>query len=591
LLVPLLFFNGWVSADEWQVNEDVFFAKRSPQLVVNTAGDAFVGYYNEQNQIMVRPYKSRPVALNAGETRGRATGLAMTAAGGHLYAAWREQRKKETVLLLRHSADKGTTWGDEIVIDGFTGALTRIELTADGNGRVHIVWLGERVLADEQATVVTQQPPTPADKKTERARSYHLYARRSMDHGKTWGDTHRLTAGYTESIWPTLLTRGDRAYSFSWSHKDGKKLIIFSKTQTDGTWQTPVVIQEVNDVLILKSYWAGERLLVLWLNKTHNDFVIEGAFSDDEGQRWTPFVLEGSRGLDVANLEWATQGRQAYLVFSARTVQRSEPWQQTVYLARSRDAGATWEKPRVLRHYPFPYTKALYPRIVAVDGQEVAVVWNDYRNIRGDLYLNYSKDAGAAWLNDDLPLDAPGLHNDYLDPFAGAFAKAGDHYVLLASRYRGDSFASAVDVFLHRFELPKPATVTNDKPDAPGTTEKQQLRATAERLWGHLLKGDYKAAYPLFDPFFRANHREVDYLASTGRLAYRAFAIKDIALYGNVARVGVDFEYEIPEIVTKQGKFSRPLTKASTVETWVYVLDHWYKEYRNELGGFTYTRY
>ncbi|MEZ5584397.1 MAG: hypothetical protein R3F37_18025 [Candidatus Competibacteraceae bacterium] len=41
---------------------------------------------------------------------------------------------------------------------------------------------------------------------------------------------------------------------------------------------------------------------------------------------------------------------------------------------------------------------------------------------------------------------------------------------------------------------------------------------------------NYRAAYPLFDPFFRANLREVDYPAATGKVVYRSFKIKDVAV-------------------------------------------------------------
>ncbi|MCP5423645.1 MAG: exo-alpha-sialidase [Gammaproteobacteria bacterium] len=592
-LVPLLFFVsllsfiGSAAADEWQVNEGAFFAKRSPELLVTTTGDAFVGYYDDHNQIIFRPYQGRPTVLNADATPGRAAGLIMAAAGDHLYAAWREQRKKETRLLLRHSPDKGKTWDEAKVIDTSTGPLTRIRMTADDSGWVYIVWLGERAASDDSSPIVNEQSfVTHGDP---HARTYHIYARRSIDHGATWDPTRRLTTGYTESIWPTLIQRGKQAYSFSWSERDGKKFILFTQTPDDGGWQTPAVIREVNDVLILKPYWIGDRLLVLWLNKADKVFSIQGAFSDDSGRQWTPFAVDGNGDLDIANLELASRGQEVFVTFSARTVQRTDPWQQTVYLTRSQDGGATWRKPEVLRHDPYPYTKALYPRIAASD-QAVTVVWNDFRDIRGNLYGNLSKDAGNTWLSADLPLDTPGLHNNYLDPFAGAFAQVGEQYFLLAPRYRSDSFAGAVDLILHRFTLP-PQAQGNEPQTHTDSGPLPLLRETANRLWQSLLQGDYRAVYPLLDPFCRANLREVDYLASTGRIVYRRFTIKDIKVFGNVARVHVDFAYEIPELVTKQGKFSRPLTHVSAVETWVYVLDRWYKEYRNELGDFAYTRY
>ncbi|NJN46613.1 MAG: exo-alpha-sialidase [Candidatus Competibacteraceae bacterium] len=611
---PLVFYASLVGATEWQVNEAGFNAKRPPQLVVNATGDAAVGYYDAQGRILARSYGNHSVMLNPGDNRGPATGLAMVAAGKHLYAAWREQRAGNFVLLLRHSPDYGLTWEDETVVDTLTHALTRIVLTADQQGRLNIAWLGQQPLLNEQASVVSLQDIIPEQKPlsrtqdasketgtTERRReavqqkppatpSYHIYARHFADHGKTWGKTYRLTAGYSESIWPTLLSHGDITVSFSWSQQEDKKKILFTHTEADGSWKKPTVIKEVNNVLILKAYSVGERLLVLWLDKNKNDFLIEGAFSDDGGQQWQLFSLDNPRNLDIANIELASQQTNLHLVFSARTDQRTEPWKQTVYYARSVDGGAHWDKPKSLRHYPFPYTKALYPRIVATD-DSVTAVWNDFRNIRGDLYLNTSENAGEKWLPEDVAIDSRGRHNDYLYPFSASFQQIGNTYYLLAGRYQKDALGGQADLILHRFELPQTEPPTDLLSDSGSPNKQALLRTAANRLWSALVKNDYRTAYPLFDPFFRANLREVDYLAATGRVVYRSFKINEVAVRGNIGRVSVEYEYEIPAFATKQGTVTRPLTKANAVGQWLFIQDNWYKEYSNELGEFTYARY
>lgn len=70
----------------------------------------------------------------------------------------------------------------------------------------------------------------------------------------------------------------------------------------------------------------------------------------------------------------------------------------------SSDRGQTWSEPvRIQKNTPH-HTVANLPQIVSDDSGRVVVAWVDYRNIRGSIYANFSKDYGKTWLKEDVLL-------------------------------------------------------------------------------------------------------------------------------------------------------------------------------------------
>jgi hypothetical protein len=575
---------------EWRVDVGSLNPQRPPQLVLTGDGTPVVGFFDADDRILVRPYRREPIAINTNPERGKPSGLALHSSGQHVYAAWRETRRGKSQLLLRVSPDGGVTWPEsEVLIDEVTQPLKRVVLAGD-QAHLHIAWLGSQAITPSDkngVSTIVQEPSAPGNSVK---RDYHVYARYSADSGESWGQTCRLTEGYRESIWPTLIADGAGAYSFSWSQRDDVKLLLFTRTATGSDWQAPVAIAEVGDVLLLEPRLLDGRLLVVWLTQyREKGYLIEGAVSDNKGRTWNRFTVPDSLGMDVANLDVAGVGDNVYLTFSARRKAPREAGKLDVYFARSADGGLRWSHPISLPRSPFRHTKAVYPRLLA--GPPVLVVWNDFRNIRGDLYMNCSRDAGATWQQKDRALGAQGLSNDFLYPFNEALVRSRDTYFLLAGRYSGDLVAGPAELYLHRFSSSSLLEPTESDGSGDATDTRRRLEQRAKRFWQSLTAGDYETTYALFDPFYRANFRKVDYLSSTGRIRFKSFDLKRIIVKGKLGRVVVDYEYEIPPLRTSHGQIARPLTRATQMETWLFLDGDWFKEYRNEAGDFSFARY
>ena len=64
-----------------------------------------------------------------------------------------------------------------------------------------------------------------------------------------------------------------------------------------------------------------------------------------------------------------------------------------IYSLRSRDGGDSWDPIVRLTDAPGPSQRP----VVAVDGQEVHVVWFDARDGNAEVYYKFSSDGGTTW--------------------------------------------------------------------------------------------------------------------------------------------------------------------------------------------------
>jgi hypothetical protein len=233
--------------------------------------------------------------------------------------------------------------------------------------------------------------------------------------------------------------------------------MIFRKT-TDGgrTWSPAIEIKEIGTVtLFIKPIQVNNRLHVFWFNTYDSPTeglysIIEAAYSDDGGTTWTTASLEETRGLDISmmNVSHDAAGH-IYMALSGRWDSKEK---DRVYLMRSEDNGVTWEKVSI-RHYPYDHTTATSPDVLAGDDGEVAVVWVDYRNIRSNLYMQFSRDYGRSWQEQDIPIGTPGKFNMRHWPYSESIVRQNGTYYFLAHRFENDNVTQDARLLLMGFSL------------------------------------------------------------------------------------------------------------------------------------------
>jgi len=537
---------------------------------IDQGGRLHLCYYTKDGDVRYRSYDGTEISLLAPGEKGTAAGVSLEVNGEYVYIVWREKRDGKR-LKLRRSLDGGRSFEPAVVIEEDSEPLSRIRIASRGED-LYLLWLGEKSYRSD-----SKRP------------EYYLYFKYSPDRGRSFSRTYRVLQG----IYPAWIVDEDGVYVFSWTSEEGRLYMAMRRFDLlKGEFEEEVKIKDAPQIApYFEAFKSRNRFFLMWFVTRYDDrdFLLEGVYSDDKGRSWKEFSFNALKGMDMSKIDVSHDDRgHIYIAVSGRKRVRGE--KEKVYLFRSQDNGTTWIGPIPLRHHPFDNTKARFPYVVSNGDGEVVVVWEDWREIRPGIYFNYSKDYGATWQEEDIPITFPGKEPVGLNPLTeGLFYYQGDYY-LVAERYRDDAFRDK-DLILYKFSPDGLRRLPSSSERVPERVSEDHLRERIRESWDAFMNDDYERAFNLSDPFFRARNRVEDYLTRRGRIKYHSYRIGDIDIEGNVAKVNMEIEYSIPKIMFKGKVITRPRTKVNFIETWVFVYDDWYKEYYEEMSGIRYTRY
>ena len=254
------------------------------------------------------------------------------------------------------------------------------------------------------------------------------------------------------------------------------------------------------------------------------------------------------------------------------------------------------------------------------------MAWEDWRNLRAQIFLNFSEDYGRSWKIYNVPLTRPDDLNRTLTSSLNPLFVNGGRYNLLVQEFIDDKFSQfnlkrlvfdgedlqrlALEVSQMAVEQPvgmNDAGMTgNDGPakivgnpltmSAAGGTESQvtelALRKRVEDYWQAMVDHKFDVTYAMQDPFFRAKNSMERYSKPMGRIVYRDPIIEGISLEGPLATVRVRMTVGIKPFRAKTGEMiSRPDQTISFDETWLRFDGEWYKEFYDEYLDLKFTRY
>jgi glutaredoxin len=230
-----------------------------------------------------------------------------------------------------------------------------------------------------------------------------IYFKKSDDGGTTWTGNKRLTNNAGSSWYPAVAVDGSNIYVVWSDYTPGNAEIYFKKSDDGGTTWTgnKRLTNNTGDSWHPAIAVNGSNIYVVWHDFTPADYEIYFKKSDDRGATWTT-TKNLSNSSDFSNSPAiAVNGQNIYVVWDDIT-----PGNDEIYFKKSTDEGVTWtSKKRLTNNKEYSFFPA-----IAVGGENIYVVWTDNRPLNPEIYFKNSGDGGATWTTKRLtwtPADPP----------------------------------------------------------------------------------------------------------------------------------------------------------------------------------------
>lgn len=390
-IMALLLLTAVTAYPEVKVNNHLFELGSAPSFKAGPDG-VYLGYYvkTEDNTLYVKRVdrgldKETPVRFE--DMKGQFIDLSFS--GDNIVLTWRPKKGDgKKYVYVQRSEDGGNTFKEPAVINSTTDALPPITTVTDGRDRLYVVWLDER-------------------------EKHRLYMNYSIDGGRNFlKEDTLLTPDFLGANLPSLLLKDNRLDLFFLGVKKGENRAgIYHRYSEDGgkAWSEISAVQTEMEwgPFTITPVMSGNRIMLFWAGVEG----LHGAYSDDD-KKWNRIEFRETEGKDVYRLDVATSGESVYIATSWKTRLAIDE-KPNVYFYKSVDNGSTWSGPQKLNNNEFNSTSSTFPVMgVSSDGRTILVAWQDHRDIRGSIYINYSKDGGKTWLDKDISLEKePGKYN------------------------------------------------------------------------------------------------------------------------------------------------------------------------------------
>lgn len=395
-LILLLFFmlSGTVYS-EVKINNHPFDG-REAIFFKSVEKGIYFGYHGRPDNVFYIKRIEDPAAefpIAAENMRG--TEFKMEMLDGSIFLVWRPKAfDGKKYVYVQRSDDGGKTFKEPKVLNATTDALPPIATATDGKDRLYVVWADERKGKNE------------------------LYMNYTLNRGKEFlKEDIFLTQGMRGAGLSALLLKDNRVdFFFSGIREDEDIHFVGSslwhKYSLDGgkTWSEPALIAKNTGwtPFVMNPFWVKGKMVVFWAGGEG----IHGAYSND-GKTWQKVYFKETEGMKVSRLSIINKGEKLYMATSYGVAESAEE-KPNIYFYKSEDGGLNWSGPRRLNTNKYGNTSSAYPDIaMGEDGKTLVVIWQDHRDIRGGIYMSYSRDGGKTWLKEDLPVEEKiGRHNN-----------------------------------------------------------------------------------------------------------------------------------------------------------------------------------
>ena len=218
-----------------------------------------------------------------------------------------------------------------------------------------------------------------------------IYYKHSTNGGVNWGEDMRLINNSVNSYSPATAVSGQSVHVV-WSDQRTAYQGIYYKSSTDGgaNWGADLRLTYDNS----DSYYpsiavSGQNVHVVWQEKIgSNNYEVYYVRSTNGGVNWD-YVNRLTNNLAYSGeASIAVSGQMVNVVWHDARDGNYE-----IYAKHSQDGGASWgADSRLTNNSAYSYSPS-----IAMSGQIVHVVWEDYRDGNFEIYYKRSTDGGNSW--------------------------------------------------------------------------------------------------------------------------------------------------------------------------------------------------
>lgn len=370
-------------------------------------------------------------------TDGSSAYASIAAEGETIHVIWgSHQEGPQTEIYTSHSTNAGLTWA----------VATRLSELPDDSWSPTISLAGRQVYA---AWVDT------------RDENEEEYFRRSTDGGLTWGPITRLTNNRANSWAPSMVASGNNVHLFWFDQQDSSVQPLEAEEKLNAVMflmelqvePAPIGVVVTHPELaaqrrVTEKYQRVQSSVLPWIAQGGDVSRLQTILQEYEtlvqqkatylekerklneaitlmGLNYVPgptddlpkiHYLEALnirlqdkfKQIEKAAPRWVQDGGDLQQLeamlrdFQQAFITASTEWE--IYYRRSTDGGQSWEPIRRLTNAPMP---SLRPNVV-LSGNDLHVVWYDYKDGNAEIYYKHSPDAGASWMPEERLTNASG---------------------------------------------------------------------------------------------------------------------------------------------------------------------------------------
>lgn len=540
--------------------------------IMDSQNQLWTAIYTNRQRLIIKSINTESDIPLIADRRLNPGGLALAPSdNGKIWIAYRNKAPDRGIFIINSNDPK-----TQYKVSGDSLPLARIALEPDKQGGVYVLWYGE--------------PTTPEASISD----YWLWFNHLNSDGQI-GIAERVLPG----IFPLWIHNTDGKIAvFGWYNDsiNGNHLGMRIR-DTTGKFGPEIMVAKIGYLsLPVGTFTAGTRWFIYWVaqyGQLRDEFLIEGAYSDNQGQTWQAFNLEALNKLDVLNIATASDAQGHIALAITGRYRKPQPGQTNkfkAYLITSNDNGTHWNKPLMLTPEYAAYSQAPNAKVAFVGTKaqpQLLVLVEDWRTIRSSIRYWISADNGISWKIQDRAWTIDPKFNYQLSYNDKSIYNDKNKITILMERL-GDELGPRTII-----------SVTTDLQDLTNKPESSVIQPDIEllkarvNLYGQaLIKKDYQAAYDLFDPFYRARVDFLGHLQNQGRITYTKAEFAKVQIQGNLATVQLHVTASVPPFKGASGEImqSPPRDMNLTVH-WLWIDGDWFMEYYSEARDLRYTRY